>query len=144
MEPDLAAIGEPVSMVGVGGYNEQPRTGGDMLRTRDWTGTRVVELQGAGEISYDEVAACLSEVLGLQLTHVTIPPEQAVQAMTGMGFSRVLAESFVELADALATGRMVFHEPRSAANTTPTAYPEFAQLVYKPAFEAAASQDRTP
>jgi uncharacterized protein YbjT (DUF2867 family) len=110
-----------------------------LLSKRDWTGTQVVELHGAGEVSYEEVAACLSEVLGRKLSHVTIPSEQLVASLTGMGFSPVLADLFVEMSDALSEGRMAFHEQANEHNTTPTTYPEFAQQVYKPVFEAASA-----
>lgn len=111
----------------------------EILHQRDWTGHRVMELHGAGQTSYDEVAGVLSEVLGRNIKHVTISPEQFVQALTGMGMSKVMADSLAELADGVTKGRVKLHEKRGAANTTPTTYPEFAQQVFKPAFEAAAA-----
>lgn len=107
-----------------------------LLRDRSWTGKRVVELQGAGETGYDEAAAVLTEVLGRPIRHVTVAPEQAVAALGSMGVSAHLAGLFNELAEAIQQGRVRFHEPRSAANTTPTTYPLFAQQVFKPAFDA--------
>jgi uncharacterized protein YbjT (DUF2867 family) len=109
------------------------------LRDDGWTGRRVVELQGAGDVSYDQVAAALSETLGRKLAHVTVTAEQQTEALVGMGLSPVLAASFAELAAAVESGRMRFHEPRSAANTTPTTYPEFAAQVFAPAFAAASA-----
>lgn len=109
----------------------------ELLRARDWKGEKVVELQGAGDVSYDEVAATLSEVLGRPLKHVTVGREQLVESLTGMGASRVLAESFHELTQGIESGHVKPLEPRSATNTTPTSYPVFAQEVFKPAFKAA-------
>lgn len=111
----------------------------ELLRGRDWTGTKVVELLGPGEIGYDRVAEILSKVLGREITHVTIPPEALAKAMTDMGASQVLADAFVELSEALDKGLMHPHEERSASNTTPTTYQEFAEQVFKPAFQGAAA-----
>ncbi len=109
----------------------------DLLDARDWTGTRIVELMGAEEVSYNQVAAALSEVLGKPLAHVTVTAEQQRDAMIEMGASAVLADSFHELAMSVQEGRVQFHEERGAANTTPTTYPEFAQQVFKGAYQAA-------
>lgn len=106
------------------------------LRQRDWSGKVVRELHGAGPVSYDDVARVLSEVLGRDLKHVTVTPAQQREALTAMGLSAVLADSFGEMADAMKAGKLVFHEAPSAANRTETTYPIFAQQVFKPAFDA--------
>lgn len=109
-----------------------------LLIERDWTGRRTVELQGASEVSYEEVAAVLSEVLQRKITHVTVPEEAQLEALISMGFSRVAAEGIGELNESISKGLVKFHQARSEANTTATAYPLFAQTVFKAVFEAAA------
>ena len=109
-----------------------------LLRERDWTGRNVVELQGASVIAYEEVAAILSGVLGRKLEHVTVSDAQMIEALTGMGLSPVLAESYAELADGLVKGRIQYREPHNEANTTSTTYEVFARQAFKPALEAAA------
>jgi uncharacterized protein YbjT (DUF2867 family) len=111
----------------------------ELLTKRDWSGQKVVELQGAGDVGYEEVAGVLSEVLGRDLKHITVTPEQQLEALTNMGISATLAGSFHELSQAITSGHVKFHEPRSKANTTPTSYPVFAQEVFKPVFEGAAA-----
>lgn len=113
-----------------------------LLRESAASGRRVVELQGAADTGYDEAAAILSEVLGRDVKHVTVSDEQMLGAMTGMGMSEVLAAALVELTHAVADGKMHMHEKRSASNTTPTTYRDFAREVFKPAFEAAAKQGK--
>jgi uncharacterized protein YbjT (DUF2867 family) len=108
-----------------------------LLVERTWKGEVVVELQGPTEISYDEVARVLSEVLGRSIEHVTIPSAQLKQAMMGMGASEHIADGFAALGDILGTGRMKFHTPRGPQTSTPTTYAAFAREVFKPAFEAA-------
>lgn len=108
----------------------------ELLTRRDWSGYRTMELLGAGDVSYDDVAAVLSEVLGRPVRHTTVSPEQQRQALMGMGFSAELADSFAELAAGMSSGHVRFREPRGASNTTPTAYPVFAKQVFAPAFNA--------
>ena len=114
------------------------RRAAELLLDRSWTGHRIVELLGAGEYSYEEVAATLSTVLERELTHVTVPPAALEQSILAMGGSAVLAAAFVELTEGLAAGLVTNHEPRSEANTTPTTYALFAEQVFKPAIVAAA------
>ena len=109
----------------------------ELLADPSWSGQRVVELPGPEEISYDDVARILSEVLGRPVSHVTVTPEQQSQALMGMGASRVMADSFAEMGEALESGRIRFREPAGAGDSALIRFPEFAQKVFKPAFEAA-------
>lgn len=108
-----------------------------LLRDRTFTGHQVVELQGASDTGYDEVAAVLSEVLGRKIGHVTIGEDQLRESLTGMGLSAAVADGLLELSRGIAEGRLRFHEPRSAKNTTGTTYRRFAEMTFKPAFAAA-------
>jgi uncharacterized protein YbjT (DUF2867 family) len=109
----------------------------EILRAREASGHRVVELHGGPETNYEEVAAVLTEVLERPVEHVTISKEQFVGALTAMGVSQTLAESLVELSEAITSGRVAHREPRNATNATPTDYPSFARDVFRPAFMAA-------
>lgn len=108
-----------------------------VLADQDWTGRRVMELQGPGDCGYEEVAETLSRVLGREIKHVPIGGGQFVEAAMGMGISKAVAESFVEMVNAIVEGKVRLHEPRNEKNTTPTTYREFAETVFKPAFQAA-------
>ena len=111
----------------------------DLLARRDWTGQQVVELRGPGETGYEEVAEILSEVLGREIKHVTLPGEQFVEILMGMGMSKEIADSLVELSEGMVTGRVRFLEEPGEKNATPTTYRQFAQEVFKPIFAAAGS-----
>jgi uncharacterized protein YbjT (DUF2867 family) len=106
----------------------------ELLIKADWNGEKIVELVGPEEISYEDVARILSEVLGKELKHVTIPDEQFIQAMTSMGASRELAEGLAEMSHALASRKMAPKNPEKGKIT----YENFAKNVFKPAFEAIA------
>ncbi len=111
----------------------------ELLRKRDWSGTRALELRGAADVGYDDVASILSKLLEREIKHVTVSGEQLVEAMSGMGVSQVLAKSIAELCDAITTGKMGGLETRSDANTTPTTYNDFAEQVFQPAIAADAT-----
>lgn len=106
-----------------------------ILIKREQTGQTIKELQGPEEVTYEDVATILSEVLGRTLHHVTVGPDQLIAAMTGMGVSRAVAESFVELNQALTEGRIRFYQGRTAETLATTPYPVFAREVFKPVFE---------
>lgn len=96
-------------------------------------GLRVVELHGGPDTSYDEVATILTDVLERPIEHVTIPGEALIEALTGMGVSRVLAESLVELSEGITTGQVAHREERSVESTTATDFVTFAREVFRPA-----------
>lgn len=102
------------------------------LIDRSWNGQRVIELQGAADITYNDVARALSEVLGQKAQYTQITYEQAKAGFIAMGASEPVAELFNELSAGLTAGTVRFREPRTKANTTPTSYAEFAQHVFLP------------
>ena len=112
----------------------------ELLKACDWTGEKIVELQGYSEISYGDVAKILSEVLNKPLEHVTITGEQMAEAFLGMGASKTVAHGIAEMGDSIMNGHINFYEPRNEANTTPTSFPEFAQTVYKAVYEMSTKQ----
>jgi uncharacterized protein YbjT (DUF2867 family) len=98
-----------------------------------WTGHRVRGLHGPVDVSQDQAAAILSKVLGRPVKYVQITVDQARQAMLGMGFPEFGANLFVEMYQAILSGRMVPAEPRTAETTTPTTFEQFAREVVVPA-----------
>jgi hypothetical protein len=70
---------------------------------------------------------------------VQLPDEQVIQAMTGMGMSRNMAELLCEMSAALNNGYMRPLEPRSEKNTTPTTFETFVQEVFLPAYKGQAA-----
>ena len=62
-----------------------------------------------------------------ELAYVQFPYEQAEQAMVAMGFSPDVARSLTEMDRALNEERVRPLEKRSAANTTPSSFEQFAE-----------------
>jgi uncharacterized protein YbjT (DUF2867 family) len=94
-------------------------------------GRRVLGVQGPVDLSFDQAAGILSEVLGKTIRHVRVEPEQARQAFLGMGASPDVAEKYLEMYRAIDAGTLEIAE-RRPESTTPTTFAEFARRVMKP------------
>jgi len=106
----------------------------------NFSGQQSRELLGQRDLTYLEVARVIGVAIGKPaLAYVQLPGEQIVQAMTQMGMSKNMANLLVEMSDSLNAGYMKPLEPRTAANTTPTAFERFVQDVFLPAFKGQAT-----
>jgi uncharacterized protein YbjT (DUF2867 family) len=61
-------------------------------------------LTGPAAISFHDVAATFSAVLGRKITYVPVPGEAALQSMIGMGFPEWVSRGFVELSEGFSEG----------------------------------------
>jgi uncharacterized protein YbjT (DUF2867 family) len=105
----------------------------DALLKLDFEGKRPRELQGAGDVSYVEVARIVGAAIGKpDLTYKQMPAEQLKPALLHMGMSSSMAGLLLEMADALNLGYMRMLEPRSPQNTTPTSLETFVSEVFVP------------
>jgi uncharacterized protein YbjT (DUF2867 family) len=109
----------------------------ELLIDRDWSGHPVVELQGPEDVSYDQVAAILSETLDKEVQHVTVAPGQFKVSLLGMGASEHVADLFNEMGASMKAGRISFKQPRNEATRTPTTYATFAREVFKRVYDMA-------
>jgi uncharacterized protein YbjT (DUF2867 family) len=66
---------------------------------------KTYEITGPASLSYADVAAILSKVLGKTVRYVDVPPEAAKQAMLASGLSEWNATAVTELYGVFATGR---------------------------------------
>jgi uncharacterized protein YbjT (DUF2867 family) len=86
------------------------------------------ELLGQRDISMQEATRIIGKAIGKEgLAYVQFPYEQAEQAMVGMGLSKDVAHSFMEMERALNEERVRPLEKRSAASSTPTSFEQFAE-----------------
>ena len=93
-----------------------------------FSGRSTRELLGQRDISMQEATRIIGKAIGKEeLAYVQFPFEQAEQAMVAMGFSRDVARSLNEMDRALNEERVQPLEKRSAANTTPTSFEQFAE-----------------
>jgi len=108
----------------------------NVLTDTGWSGQRVIELLGAAEVSFDEVAAEIGKALGKEVKHIKVDNEQALQAMAGMGLSESFAKSLVELDNNLESGWLKPTQSRTPQTTTPTTLAQFVSGVLAPAIQA--------
>jgi len=107
----------------------------DALLNLDFQGKRALELQGAGDVSYEEVASIVGAAIAKPgLAYNQLPAEQLKPALLQMGMSSSMVDLLLEMADALNSGYMRTLEPRSPRNTTPTSLATFVNEVFVPAY----------
>ena len=63
--------------------------------------------------------------------------DDAKKGMMGAGLSENMAGLYTEMTRSLNEEKLMVHETRTAASTTPTTLEEFAQMVFAPAFRGA-------
>jgi uncharacterized protein YbjT (DUF2867 family) len=97
------------------------------LLNLDFSGQSTRELLGQRDISMEEATRILGKAIGKELAYVQFSYEQAEQAMVTMGLSQDVARSLNEMDRAMNEGRVRPLEKRSAANTTPTSFEQFAE-----------------
>jgi uncharacterized protein YbjT (DUF2867 family) len=106
-----------------------------LLLRLDFSGHSARELLGQRDISMNEATRIIGRAIGKEgLAYVQFPYEQAEQAMAAMGLSQDVARSLNEMDRALNEERVRPLEKRSAANTTPTSFEQFAEsfaVVYR-------------
>jgi uncharacterized protein YbjT (DUF2867 family) len=104
----------------------------EYLLDRTWTGQDAVEVLGGEDLSYQDVAATLTDVLGTPVRYERGDRAAVGQFLVGRGFSEAMARSMMDMD--LAGERGINNAtPRTAANTTPTTFREFAVEAVKPA-----------
>ncbi|MBO0804849.1 MAG: NAD(P)H-binding protein [Nocardiopsaceae bacterium] len=102
------------------------------LTDRTWTGQDTVDVLGAEDLSYDDIATILTGVLGKAIRFQPGDRDADRRFLVSRGFSEAMARSVMDMD--LACERGINNgTPRTAANTTPTTFREFAEETIKPA-----------
>ena len=100
------------------------------ILTLDWSGRHVIGLHGPRDVSYNEAAGILGQVLNRPVNHVRISNDQAIESLTGMGATPSLAKTYVEMYEAMDKGTFEISEPRSEETTTPTSFHDWAEKTF--------------
>ncbi|MFI5589540.1 NmrA family NAD(P)-binding protein [Amycolatopsis sp. NPDC051758] len=104
----------------------------EYLLDRTWTGQDSVESLGGEDLSHQDVAEILSEVLGTPIRYQLGDRTVVKQFLADRGVSEAMARSMMDMD--LAGERGINNTtPRTAENTTPTTFREFAEETVKPA-----------
>lgn len=107
-----------------------------LLLDRTWTGQDTIGVMGPEDLSMNDTARILTEVLGTPIRYERGDRAGDLQAFMGYGFSEAVAQAMVDMDVAKERGidRAIARTPE---NTTPTSLRRFAEEVLKPAMDAA-------
>jgi uncharacterized protein YbjT (DUF2867 family) len=101
----------------------------EALSEGGFKGFNTRELQGPRTYTLQECTTILGQRIGKpELKYVQFPYADFQQALTGLGVSADLARLYSEMARAFNEG-LAAPEPRSAKNTTPTRFEDFAEVL---------------
>ena len=110
----------------------------DLLLDRAWKGQGHVALHGPADVSFNEMASNLSDILGKPVQYIQVPDAVLIDNLTRVGLPEGFARAYARLLTAEAL-RAYSIEPRTAETTTPTTLAEWATTTLLPAYQAMAA-----
>jgi uncharacterized protein YbjT (DUF2867 family) len=103
-----------------------------LLRDDTWTGAGSVPVLGPEDLSYNDMAAIISDVLGKPVRYRRISGETFKSQLTGYGMSEPMAQAMLDMFVAKDYG-LDNLEPRTPESTTPTTFRTWCEETLKPA-----------
>jgi uncharacterized protein YbjT (DUF2867 family) len=107
-------------------------TAAKLLTDRSWSGPGGVAVLGPEDLSLNDMAAIMSDVLGKPIRYVQVPADGYKAQLIQYGASEHFAQGLVDMLRAKDEG-LDHTEPRTAENTTPTTFRTWCTEVLKPA-----------
>ena len=106
-----------------------------LLRDRSWTGQEDVPLLGPEDLSYNDLATIISEVLDREVRYHHVSFDDSKAQLLGLGMSEAFTQGYVDMMRAKNEG-MDNVALRTPGNTGPTTFREWAEEELKPALRA--------
>ncbi|MEU8124884.1 NAD(P)H-binding protein [Spirillospora sp. NPDC049024] len=106
-----------------------------LLLDASWTGQEDVPLLGPEDLSHNDMAQIMSEVLERPVRYQRISGEAHKATLVQHGMSEAWAQGAVAMADAVDRG-IYNAQPRTPQATTPTGFRQWCREVLKPAVDA--------
>lgn len=103
-----------------------------LLLDPSWSGQERVPVLGPEDLSFDDMARIMSDVLGKPVRCEQISLDAFKASLTARGMSDAMAQGMVDMADAKNKG-LDNAEPRTPQVTTPTSFRQWCEQVLKPA-----------
>jgi uncharacterized protein YbjT (DUF2867 family) len=103
-----------------------------LLLDHTWSGVSSVPVLGPEDLSYNDMAQIMSEVLGKPVHYQQIPGEALKAQVTGFGRSDAIAQGIVDMGVAKENG-LDNAVPRTPETSTPTSFRQWCEEVLKPA-----------
>jgi uncharacterized protein YbjT (DUF2867 family) len=110
-------------------------SGAKLLLDKTWTGTGGLAVLGPEDLSPNDMAAIMTDVLGTPIRYQQVPLGAVKDALLAHGASEAMANGLAEMYRAINDG-LYNDERRSADTTTPTSFRQWCIEVLKPAFFA--------
>src|SRR5271155_436937 len=111
-------------------------TASRLLLDDTWSGVSDVPLLGPEDLSFNDMAQIMSEVLGTEVRFQQIPFEAYKDRFVGFGMSDAMAQGMTDMAWAKNEG-LDNAVVRTAENSTPTSFRTWCEEILRPAVEAA-------
>jgi uncharacterized protein YbjT (DUF2867 family) len=102
-----------------------------LLLDHSWSGQNSVPVLGPEDLSFNDMARIMSEVLGKPVRFQQVPFEVFKATLAGHGMSEAMAQGMIDMMVAKNEG-MDNAEPRTAQSTTPTSFRQWCEEVLKP------------
>ncbi len=106
--------------------------GARFLLDRTWTGQDGSALLGPEDLSFNDMAAIMSDVLGKQVRFQQVPGDAYRAQLIQYGANEVFAQGIVDMLIAKDNG-LDNVEVRTPENTTPTSFQQWCEEILKPA-----------
>jgi uncharacterized protein YbjT (DUF2867 family) len=103
-----------------------------LLLDPSWSGQGHVAVLGPEDLSFDDMAQVMSEVLGKPVRFQQMPGEAFKARLTGFGMSEAMAQGTLDMMVAKNQG-LDNAEPRTPESTTPTGFRRWCEEALKPA-----------
>ena len=103
-----------------------------LLLDDSWSGQGSVPVLGPEDLSSNDMAQIMTEVLGMPVRFQQIPADAFRARLTGSGMSEAMAQGMVDMMTAKDQG-LDNGEPRTPEATTPTTFRQWCGEVLKPA-----------
>ncbi|WP_274911014.1 NAD(P)H-binding protein [Streptomyces sp. WZ-12] len=107
----------------------------DLLLDRSWTGTGEVPVLGPEDLSPNDLARIMSDVLGRPIRYERQPLDDFGAALIGRGLGEALAQGYLDMMRAKDTG-LDDGVPRTPQTASPTRFHDWCEQVLKPAVQA--------
>jgi uncharacterized protein YbjT (DUF2867 family) len=107
-----------------------------LLLDHSWSGDRELPVMGPEDLSFNEMAAIMTDVLDRPVRFQRIPDDAYKARLLSFGMSDAMAQATLDMWTAYDEG-LDLEEPRTDASTTPTSFRQWCEDTLKPAIETA-------
>jgi uncharacterized protein YbjT (DUF2867 family) len=107
-----------------------------LLLDHSWSGNRELPVMGPEDLSFNQMAAIMSDVLDRPVRFQRIADDAYKARLLSFGMSDAMAQATLDMWTAYDAG-LDLAEPRTPASTTPTSFRRWCEDTLKPAVETA-------